>query len=512
MPLGGRSRTGIMTMPVGGGIVADEVSHELPENICTAGLNVRFRAGYVRKTEGYNDALTAPSAVPMHIAPLQANSQNYWVHVTASGIFADNGATKTTITGSALTASPSSRVTSCVLGGVLVLNNGVDVPQAWGGTGTATTLTGWDSSWRCESLRSFKNYLVALNVTKGATKYASMVKWSHAAEPGTIPDSWDEADATRDAGELDVAETDDDIIDGLALGDTFIVYKERSAYGMQYLANNAIFRVFKLPGNYGILSKNCVADTPVGHVVLTNGPDVVRHYANEHTSILSGRWRQWLQDNIDPSAFQNAFVVANIPKYEVWICIPTTGKTYCNRALVWNYEEDTLTLIAIQNLTHASVGFYSADTATWSTGTDTWGDADGPWDTFDVAPRLLAASGDSKIFLMDEGDDHDGTAINATFSRVGLSFGDPDTVKLLKGAVLRVDAAAGTVLSVEGAYANDVEGPYSYTAPVTYTVGTTRRADFLCSGRFVGIRVTSAAGGEWRIKSVGYDVTQMGAY
>ena len=104
------------------------------------------------------------------------------------------------------------------------------------------------------------------------------------------------------------------------------------------------------------------------------------------------------------------------------------------------------------------------------------------------------------------------TAINATFSRVGLSFGDPDTVKLLKGAVLRVDAAAGTVLSVEGAYANDVEGPYSYTAPVTYTVGTTRRADFLCSGRFVGIRVTSAAGGEWRIKSVGYDVTQMGAY
>lgn len=514
MPLGGRSRTGIMTMPVGGGIVADEVSHELAENICTAGLNVRFRSGYVRKTEGYNDALTAPSAVPLHIAPLQTSTQNYWVHVTATGIFADNGASKTDITGTALTGSASGRVTSCVLGGVLVFNNGVDQPQAWGGTGTATTLTGWDSSWRCESLRSFKNYLIALNVTKGATRYASMVKWSHAAEPGTLPDSWDEADPTRDAGELDVAETDDDITDGLSLGDTFIVYKERSAYGMQYLANNAIFRVFKLPGNYGVLAKNCVANTPVGHVVLTNGPDVVRHYANEPTSILSGRWRQWLQDNINPSAFQNAFVVANIPKYEVWICIPTTGNTYCNRALVWNYEEDTLTLIAIPNLTHAAVGFFQSgnvviDDADYLINSAS---ANVPISTFDVDPRLLATAGDSKIYIMDEGDDHDGTAINATFSRVGLSFGDPDTVKLLKGAVLRVDATAGTVLTVEGAYANDVEGPYSYTTPVTYTVGTSRRADFLCSGRFVGIRVTSAAGNAWRIKSVGYDVTTMGAY
>ena len=82
MPLGGRSRTGIMTMPVGGGIVADEVSHELAENVCTSGLNVRFRDGYVRKTEGYNDALTAPVSAALHIAPLRANNQTYWVHAT----------------------------------------------------------------------------------------------------------------------------------------------------------------------------------------------------------------------------------------------------------------------------------------------------------------------------------------------------------------------------------------------------------------------------------------------
>lgn len=511
MPLGGRSRTGIMTMPVGGGIVADEVSHELAENVCTSGLNVRFRDGYVRKTEGYNDALTAPVSAALHIAPLRANNQTYWVHATTSALYADNGSTQTNITGTALTATSTTKFTSCVLGGVLVISNGVDIPQAWGGTGTATNLTAWDATWRCKSLRSFKNYLVALNITKSGTNYASMVKWSHAAEPGTLPDSWDEADPTRDAGELDVAETDDEIVDGLALGDTFAIYKERSAYGMQYLANNAIFRVFKLPGNYGILSQNCVVDTPVGHVVLTNGPDVVRHYANEPTSILSGRWRKWLQDNIDPANFRASFVVANIPKYEVWICIPTTGNTYCNRALVWNYEEDTLTLAEIPNLTHATIGLYQENAQQWSAVATTWADATDPWDTFDVSPRLLA-SGSSKLYIMDEGDDQDGTAVAASFSRVGLSFGDPDTRKLLKGAVLRVDATAGTVLSVEGAYSDDVEGPYSYTAPVSYTVGTTRRADFFCSGRFVGIRVSSAAGGQWRIKSVGYDVTMLGSY
>lgn len=79
--LQGISRNGIITLPVGGGIVADEVAQELAENVCTDGNNVRFRDGYVRKTEGYAATLTTPVVVPYHIANLQNSGNNYWVHV-----------------------------------------------------------------------------------------------------------------------------------------------------------------------------------------------------------------------------------------------------------------------------------------------------------------------------------------------------------------------------------------------------------------------------------------------
>lgn len=514
MPLAGRSRNSIVTIPVGGGIVVDEVEHELSEPIGTSGLNVRFRDGYLRKTEGYDAVLTTPVAAALHVATLQTDTENWWVHATATGLYADDGTTQSNITGTAWTGGSGDKFTSCVLGGVLVFNNGADVPQYWGGSGTAGTLTAWDSTWRCRSLRAFKNYLIALNITKSGVNYASMVKWSHAAQPGSLPDSWDETDPTRDAGELDVAETDDEAVDGLALGNTFIVYKERSAYGMQFVPNNDIFRVFRLPGNPGILAPNCVADTPVGHVVLTSGPDVIAHYANEPRPVLKGRWKQWLRDNIDATNYANAFVFSNTPKDEVWVCIPTTGSTYCNRAIVWNYVDDTLTLLAIPNLTHATQGKFQQTSGIIDNADYTFdsASADVFIDAYDVATRVIASSGDSKLILLDEGETADGTSISTSWERVGLSFGDPEAVKLLKGAVLRVDATAGTVLSVQGAYSNDVEGPYSYTSAVTYTVGTSRRADFLCSGRFVGLKITGTTGNAWRIKSIGFEAAPMGVY
>ena len=514
MPLQGASRNGIITLPVGGGIVADEVTQELAENVCTDGNNVRFRDGYVRKTEGYQAALTTPVVIPYHIANLQNSGNNYWVHVGLTAAYSDNGITQTNITGStALTSTLTQKITSCVLGGVLIINNQADRPKYWAGTGNLANLTGWTSTHRCKSLRSFKNYLVALNITKGSTNYASMVKWSHAAAPGFIPDSWDEADATKDAGELDVAETDDEIVDGLALGNTFIIYKQRSCYGMQYLGNNLIFRVFKLPGGFGALSQNCVADTPNGHVVLANGPDVILHYANEPKSILQGRWRKWLADNIDTTNYGNSFVVCNRDKSEVWVCIPTTGSTYPNVALIWNWNDDTWAKITIPSLTHAHFGTYTqADTAFSAESALTFATWTEPFDSIDVSTRMLASSANTKLYLMDEGDTADGSNFTATFSRVGLSFGDADMRKLHRGTTLRVDATAGTVLGVEGASSDDVEGPYTYATSVPYTVGTTRKADFMVSGRFIGYRVTSTGAGQWRIKSVGNDVKPLGAY
>ncbi|MDO6575225.1 hypothetical protein, partial [Staphylococcus pasteuri_A] len=65
--------------------------------------------------------------------------------------------------------------------------------------------------------------------------------------------SWDETDVTIDAGEVDVAETPDYLVDALQLGDTLILYKQRSAYVMRLIGQPYIFQVQKLPGDAGML-------------------------------------------------------------------------------------------------------------------------------------------------------------------------------------------------------------------------------------------------------------------
>ena len=501
---------------VAGGIVADEVPHELPVGVWSDGLNVRFTDGYVQRTDGHAEILTQPSAAAYHIAPYQTVGKKWWIHATLTAAFADDGTTKTDITGTALTGAAGDKFTSTVIGGVFVINNQVDVPQYWNGD-TATnlaTLTGWNANWKCKSIRAFKNYLIALNVSKSTTNYPHMVKWSDAAAPGAIPASWDETDATKDAGERDLAETEDEIVDGYPLGDTFVVYKQRSMYGMQYIGGNSIFRSFRLPGNYGALTQNCVAQTPLGHVVLTPGPDVVIHNGNEPQSILSGKWRKWLRSNIQGDQFSDSFVVAMTNRDEVWVCFTSTGNTSPSRALIWNYKENTFTVRSLPSVTSGAVGFavtntdgtWAADVATWAADTTVWN----PDDLNAAQRRMLMCTVNSEIFVMDSGDTFDGTAISANVERKGLHFDSPDVVKTVRAVYPRIDGTGTVYIQAGGAM--DIEGTYTWSSQVAYTIGTSYKADTFATGRFLALRISSDSTASWRLRSIDLDIVPRGTY
>lgn len=128
--------------------------------------------------------------------------------------------------------------TGTSLSGIPILNVGdtSKYPMTWD-LNTANKfvdLANWPANQYCKSLRAFKNYLVALHVKKGATIYPFMVKWSSPADPGAVPATWDASDATNDAGETDLAEGGDVIVDGLQLRDCFMIYKESSCWRMDF--------------------------------------------------------------------------------------------------------------------------------------------------------------------------------------------------------------------------------------------------------------------------------------
>lgn len=90
--------------------------------------------------------------------------------------------------------TPSSQdlpFTATMLSTVAYVNRQDRVPWAYiPGASDFTTLSVWDSTWRCKALRSFNGCLVALNITKGATEYPTMVKTSDFAAFASEPASW----------------------------------------------------------------------------------------------------------------------------------------------------------------------------------------------------------------------------------------------------------------------------------------------------------------------------------
>ena len=513
-----REAVTIVTIPATGavGIVADEAAQELPDGAWSEGENVRFEHGYATRFAGHLAALTNPAAAAYHSNVFRCATDDYWVHATLTAAFADNGTTQTNITGSAFTGDADDIFTSCVLGGVFYLNNQIDAPGDWGGAvaDNLAALPDWDSTWRCKALRSFKANILALNVTKGASKYTSMVKWSDSTEPGAVPLSWDHTDPTGDARELDLAESSDSVIDGAALGDIFIVYKDRSMYGLQATGGVDVFRYFRLPGDSGMLSQNCVANYPGGHVVLTPS-DVITHNGTGPQSILDGRMRRWLFSRIDATNFRRSFVAHNPGRSETWICFPENGETACTKALVWNYKSNTFGVRDLPNITAAGFGPISTTASnTWDADTAVWDDDTTTWDQIDISQadqRLVCSSTDSRMYLMDQTTSYDGTAFETRITRTGMAFGDPASVKLIRALYPRIEGNAGTVLSIQLGAAMDAERAPAWSPAVSYTVGSSYKADTFACGRFISLRITGSSA-SWRVKSVDADVILKGTY
>ncbi len=512
----------IKTIPTLGqvGINKDAQPQEIKENAWSNGANVRFRNGAMERMKGEQKVFDTPAFVPYHVMQYSQGGNSWWIHSGLNNIAADNGTARQIITPTINpTGGIDNRWTGGVLGGVAYLNNGVNGPWSWNGSSVAAPLSAWPANTTCQSLRPYKSFLVALNVTKPAGNFPHMVKWSNAAVPGTIPDSWDPNDKTKLAGEQDVAEESSILVDQLPLGDVNVLYKENAMYAMSLTGtNDPVFRFQRLPGSVGLLARGCVVNTEVGHVVLAYG-DVVLHQGQGPRSIINGRMRTWLFRTIDTTNRKRAFLVANPPAKEVWVCFPELGAQACNLAAVWNWVDDTWSIRSLNQVTYGATGQLAAVATTkWSDQNYAWQDATQAWDEDELTPaqeRLLLASQAPLITAADVTGTINGAAYTSYVERIGLPMEDPTTVKLCRGIRLRVDAARGTRIQVEIGGHNNPEQPVNWSSPVVYTVqsgSSYNQVDAFASGRFLALRITSLDNQPWRITSADIDYTMVGRY
>jgi hypothetical protein len=257
---------------------------------------------------------------------------------TLVGLYSYNG-TRGAFTNSFTLPTPQF-YTGGVLNGILVVNSPADGLYYWAGDSTIP-LRKMPLAYKARVSRPFGNYIVQLIPTVSGTEYTRRLAWSSATEPGSIPSSFT-ATSTNDAGDVELADGGE-LVDCLPLGDANIVYTNNGRWAMRYIGGDETFSFTKLPGTDGLLYRNCVVDTPVGHVFLSRGREVMLHTGGSCKSLSAGRVNSLLQ-NVGPNDGPLSFLVTHPRFNEVWVCFKTAsalGTASCDRVLIWNWVEDT---------------------------------------------------------------------------------------------------------------------------------------------------------------------------
>jgi hypothetical protein len=510
------------------GIIRDVSPFDLPPEAWSDGANCRVQDGAVEKFTGHIQAF-APVVEPYWLLSIPTTGSYFWIYAGLTKVYAVTGTLHTDITRVAGGdyGGAAGGWTGGTLNGVPILNNGFDVPQMGAAPAVTTALTAlsnWPAAWRAGALRPFKQFLVALDVTKTGTRFQQMVAWSHGALPGAVPSSWDEADVTKDAGNNVLSETAGFVVDCLPLRDYNIIYKDDSVYLMQFVGGIKVFNFLRLGKEGGIIARNCARSfTSRGEKHFVFGKnDMFVHDGQNFEPLLRKRLRRFVYDNLDATFFDRSFVAANYAKKEMWACYPTLGNTLPNQALVWNWLDGSITFRDLPSASFIESGLVSpsAFSGTWGTETTLWEADLLLWSSNNFNPALeemlMAVPGAStkNLFVVDNTNKYNGVDIPFSIERQGHTIvgvdssgrpvRDPTIVKQLTGVWPRFEGPAGTVVQVYVGGVMNRNAAISWTGPFSFTIGVDERVSAIATGRGLGVKFTHT--GDAAIRLMGYDI------
>lgn len=369
----GRVKIGGFSKP---GYITDKPGFDLPVDAFTEVRNARFNSRGAETFIPERQIFSSVGVNPLWVKPFPPLTSPLWVYAGTNKVVVWDGATHTDITrlSGDYTALAVERWQGEILNGVGIFNNSIDVPQMWVSMDAGTKLadlSNWPASVRCKSMRPHKYFLFAIYTIETGQDRPYRLRWSHSANPGTIPSSWALGDPTKDSGEFDVAETDDYLVDGLTLGENFIVYKQKNVHLVQYVGRPNIFAQWRIIPGRGLLARDCVHAFPGGHFV-AGIDDVYIHNGqrNSEQSLLEADLRRNIFNRIDSTNYFNCFVVNYELRGESWFCFPELGSTYPTQALVWNRYTGGIGMRDLDNTPFIYSGTLpptGTDNGTWNT-------------------------------------------------------------------------------------------------------------------------------------------------
>lgn len=527
------------------GVIADGDPYNLPPEAFSAGVNVRFRNGKVTGGPVFRNVAGLTTTDPRFVFasnPTQGLDLLFIGYKNGKvSLFAGSGETDYTATGwtpSAVEATWS----SATLAGVTYVNRSDRSPWYLRTSDVKfqnLASAGWDPTWSCQILRACSGALVALNVTKGATSYPTMVKTSSIPLAGAVPASWDITQPNTLAVENILAEMQGAITDACALGNDLIIYGFKEAWQMQANGALSVYNFTKLPFQKGALSTNCSVEWDGKNVVF--GPDDIwMHDGTSEKSICDQRTRDFIFGSLNLSRASRCFAKLNPRQTEIvfgyvsgdqYTAFDTTHTTGCNRQAVWNYKDDTWSFDDIPDVFSAceanlsTAVTYAAITSTYDTVGGSYQDQEDGFKrtsvyvgeanvTYSLSTSLYAHD----LFGQGSTVSHP-VDLNATqprfLERDGIDLDelsqDLKTTKLLASIYpqARLGSGASNLLIAAGV-SDGFNVPAQYTDYQPYNGNDLYKCDYNISGRYLAMRIRFADYKELTITGFDLDLKATG--
>lgn len=423
------------------GVVQETPAHRLPPEAWTRARNVRFVDKRAQRFGGHQSVMGTPTVPPGAVMVVDNAGEIFWIYMQAAGasskVYAYNGGVHTDISqGAGYNVANYRDWNHDVFQGIPILNSGSGIPQYWASPNVAVDLAdipAWPAATTAAVVKGFGNYLVAMNITDGTGGHPHRVLWSDGAGTGELPASWDVTNPAFDADHRDLGDINSGrVVDGIALRDFFVVYKNESTWLMRYIGGTLIFSVKPQMKTTGILAQRCsmpiaIASSKLEVAFSMTGEDLGTFDGQEFQSVVEDKDRKFLVSDIDPVNFDNSFVLDNRAQDEAWFCYPENGATDPSVACVWNYKENTITFRDFVGTDAANGSVESATGATWATVIGTWA-TQGPAKWQDATRRKVIVADQAHTLLqqLESGDTFNGVSFDGTLERVGLAVTGTD--------------------------------------------------------------------------------------
>lgn len=504
------------------GIHVDGVQSDIPPTHWTTATNYIMRQGRAERVTGHTQVLDAGDLTGIVLGALSVPDINgaarYWIYWTVGAghvVYVTDGTTSKVITPATKRGTTSvNSITSGLMNGVPFWNAGTSgAPCAWiptasllfdyaGPTLAANLATahGWPALTSCTALRAFGDFLIAMRILTVAGDQPDKIMWSDRAASGMVlPTVWT-ASATNEAGDATLGDGGGYIMDGLTLGNGFMIYKESAAYLMEEVGLPTVMSIRKVFTTIGCVAKNCIQEINGNHIVVTEG-DVIQTNGRQAQSIIDPANRRYLFDQIDQDNKVAIYTALDKYRNELWVCFPgDVSKTYCDQALVWNGSKwGHRELQGSEGMSTIASGWLPTGGAE-------------PWDGGVDRDRLVAiepGATNSKAQQIDTGTDFDGTAIESSIEKQGIVLADAHQIVTTKRVYPKIEGTAAADVMVSMGSKMNVADSYSYSTPTKYTLGTTSQPmPVNVTGRYFALKYTQSTAdtADGYVQPIGADI------